>query len=59
MKHFGTLIITFIMAIASVFLAYAMSRIFFRVVAPTENELEREKNYESQVGNSLNALQFF
>ena len=46
MKRPSNLIIAFIVAIASVFLAYAMSRIFFRVIAP-RNELEIEENYES------------
>lgn len=58
MKRPSNLIIAFIVAIASVFLAYAMSRIFFRVIAPAENELEIEENYESMIDTSQNASQF-
>ncbi|MGF1591162.1 MAG: hypothetical protein ACFCU7_18315 [Pleurocapsa sp.] len=51
MKRPSNLIIAFILAIASVFLAYALSRMFLRVIAPPEIEIEKdiEENYESQL----------
>jgi hypothetical protein len=47
MNRPSNLIIAFILAIASVFLAYALSRMLFRVIAPPEIEIE--ENYESQL----------
>lgn len=47
MKRPSNLIIAFILAIASIFLAYALSRMFFRVIAPPEIEIEED--YESQL----------
>ena len=40
MKRPSNLILTFILAIATVFLAYAVSRLFFRAIAPPEVEIE-------------------
>ena len=45
MKRPSNLIIAFILAIASIFLAYALGRIFIRIVAPPEIEIE--KDYDS------------
>ena len=47
MKRPSNLIIAFILAIASAFLAYAFSRLFFRAIAPPE--IEVEDDYESQL----------
>ena len=47
MKRPSNLIIAFVVAIASVFFAYALSRMFFRLFAPPEIEIE--ENLESQI----------
>ena len=47
MKRPSNLIIAFILAIASIFLAYALGRMFFRIIAPPEIEIEED--FESQL----------
>ena len=47
MKRPSNLIIGFILAIASAFLVYGMSRIFLRLIAPPEIEIQED--YESQL----------
>lgn len=47
MQRPSNLIIAFILAIASAFLAYAFGRLFFRAIAPPEIEIEED--YESQL----------
>ena len=47
MKRPSNLIIAFILAIASVFIVYALSRMLFRTIAPPE--IEVEEDYESQL----------
>ncbi|MEM7592714.1 MAG: hypothetical protein AAF383_14540 [Cyanobacteria bacterium P01_A01_bin.83] len=42
MKRPSNLILLFILAIASTFLAYALGRIIFRVIAPPEIEIKKE-----------------
>lgn len=55
MKRPSNLIIAFILAIASAFLAYAFSRLLFRAIAPPEIEIEED--YESQLYSPKNNLQ--
>ena len=47
MQRPSNLIIAFVLAIASAFLAYAFSRLLFRAIAPPEIEIEED--YESQL----------
>lgn len=47
MKSPSNLIFTFILALAGLFLAYALGRIFVRAISPPEIEIE--KNYKSQL----------
>jgi hypothetical protein len=54
MKRPSNLILAFILAIATVFLAYAFSRLFFRAIAPPE--IEVEEDYESQLYSPKNNL---
>ena len=42
MQRPSNLIIAFVLAIASAFLAYAFSRLFFRAIAPPEIEVEQD-----------------
>lgn len=42
MKRPSNLIIAFILAIASIFLAYALGRMFFRIISPPEIEIEED-----------------
>ena len=42
MKRPSNLIIAFVLAIASAFIAYALSRMFFRAIAPPEIEVEKD-----------------
>ena len=42
MQRPSNLILAFILAIASVFLAYAVSRMFFRIIAPPEIEIQED-----------------
>lgn len=53
MKRPSNLIIAFILAIASIFLVYAASRMLFRIIAPPEIEIEEklEEENESQLYN--------
>ena len=46
MQRPSNLIIAFVLAIASAFLAYAFGRLLFRAIAPPEIEVE---DYESQL----------
>ena len=46
MQRPSNLIIAFVLAIASAFLAYAFGRLLFRAVAPPEIDIE---DYESQL----------
>ena len=48
MQRPSNLIIAFVLAIASVFIAYALSRLFFRAIAPPEIEIE-EDSRQSQL----------
>ena len=43
MQRPSNLIIAFTLAIASAFLAYAISRLFFRAIAPPEIEIEEDR----------------
>ncbi len=43
MQRPSNLIIAFTLAIASAFLAYAISRLFFRAIAPPEIEIEDDR----------------
>lgn len=56
MKRPSNLIIAFILAIVSIFLAYALSRMFFSIITPPEIEIEEdvEENYESQLSTWQN-----
>lgn len=51
MQRPSNLILAFILAIASVFLAYAVSRMFFRIIAPPEIEIKEDydSDYDSQL----------
>ena len=49
MQRPSNLIIAFALAVASAFLAYALSRLFFRAIAPPEIEIEED--HESQLYN--------
>ncbi|WP_019505581.1 hypothetical protein [Pleurocapsa sp. PCC 7319] len=42
MKRPSSLIFRFVLAIATIFLAYALSRILFRIVTPPEIEIEED-----------------
>lgn len=49
MKRPSNLIIAFILAIAATFIAYAVSRLFFRAIAPPKIEIEEDlEDLESQ-----------
>lgn len=47
MQRPSNLILAFILAIASAFLAYAFGRLMFRAISPPEIEIEED--YESQL----------
>ena len=47
MKSPSNLIFTFILALAGLFLAYALGRIFVRAISPPEIEIDED--YESQL----------
>lgn len=55
MQRPSNLIIAFTLAIASAFLAYAISRLFFRTIAPPEIEIEED--YQSQLYSPQNNSQ--
>ena len=55
MQRPSNLIIAFVLAIASVFIAYALSRLIFRAVAPPEIEVEDDR--ESQLYSPENNYQ--
>ena len=46
MQRPSNLILASIFAIASVFIAYAVSRIFFQIVAPPEIEIEEDYDFD-------------
>ena len=43
MQRPSNLIIAFVLAIASVFIAYALSRLVFKAIAPPEIEIEEDR----------------
>lgn len=47
MQRPSNLILAFVFAIASVFIAYALSRMFFRIISPPEIEIEED--YDSRL----------
>ena len=55
MQRPSNLIIAFVLAIASVFIAYAISRLFFRTIAPPEIEIEEDR--QSQLYSPENNYQ--
>ena len=55
MQRPSNLIIAFVLAIASVFIAYALSRLFFRAIAPPEIEVEDDR--QSQLYSPENNYQ--
>ena len=55
MQRPSNLILASIFAIASIFLAYAVSRIFFQIIAPPEIEIEEE--YDSDLDSRLDTPQ--
>ena len=46
MKRPSNLILAFILAIASAFLAYAFGRLFFRAITPPEIEVEEDRELQ-------------
>lgn len=55
MQRPSNLIIAFVLAIASAFLAYAFGRLIFRAISPPEIEIEED--YESQLHSPSNNSQ--
>ncbi len=49
MKRPSNLLLGFILAVASIFLAYGLGRMFFRAIQPPEVEIEEDYNYESRL----------
>lgn len=58
MKRPSNLIITFILAIAGIFVIFALGRIAVWVFSPPETEVELEEDYESrqQQGDRLTQI---
>lgn len=56
MKRPSSLILGFIFTVASIFLAYGLGRMFFRVIKPPEVEFEEDYNNKSQLNISQDTL---
>ena len=53
MKRPSNLIIAFILAIASIFFAYALGRMFFRIIRPPEIEIEEDIESQLYIPKSI------